>query len=180
MNTETQIAEKTTSTRNPIEMPSIASVEIVDSLDELLSSFSIQFHNYLKHHWLVEGPLHRDLHQFFDDAYNSTLQQLDAIAERITVLGGTPSSSPRTYAAKSFIEIEGDQEMPLRKMVENDLRNEQTLISRLRESIRLASKLGDYGTETLLKQTLAKREDQAHELDHYLVHEKIDPAGQAS
>lgn len=179
MNSNTERKAQTLPERNPIELPSVATAEITHTLNEILASLSVQFHNYLKHHWTVEGPLHRDLHQFFDDAYNTSLKHLDAVAERITVLGGTPNSSPRTFVAQSFVEVEGDAELPVRAMLENDLGNEQTIIAKLREAIRLTSELGDFGTENLLKQTLVQREQQAHDLSHYLAADFISASDKA-
>lgn len=75
-NTPTQKIE--TVERNPIGLPSLAAKEVSDKLDVLVSSISLQFHQYLKHHWVVEGPEHRDLHKFFEELYEQSKQHMDA------------------------------------------------------------------------------------------------------
>jgi len=159
--------------RNPIGLPTIAAKEISESLDKLVSSFSVQFHQYLKHHWLVEGPEHRDLHKFFEEIYELTKEHMDAVAERMTTLGAVPSSSLRAQAAKSFLESEIEGMIAIRQMLESDLANEQSLVAYTREAIMKANKLSDYGTETLLKGILMSRENQAHEIVHYLSRDSL-------
>lgn len=154
--------------RNPIGLPTVAAKEVADRLDPLVSSLSVQFHQYLKHHWLVEGPGHRDLHQFFEESYESVKNHMDTIAERMTTLGAIPISTLRGQASLSFIEPEPEGALPIRQMLESDLSNEQSLIDGIRKAIETASELSDYGTETILKGILHERENQAHEIEHYL------------
>ncbi|MGK0240290.1 MAG: starvation-inducible DNA-binding protein [Candidatus Pelagisphaera sp.] len=154
--------------RNPIGLPTISAKEVSDQLDPLVSSMSVQFHQYLKHHWLVEGPGHRDLHVFFEESYESMKDSLDTIAERMTTLGAIPISTLRGQSGLSFIESEQEGALPIRQMLEADLKNEQALIDEIRKAIETASELSDYGTETILKGILHAREDQAHEIEHYL------------
>jgi len=159
--------------RNPIGLPTIAAKEIADSLDVLVSSFSVQFHQYLKHHWLVEGPQHQILHKFFEENYEATKEHMDSIAERMTILGALPTSSLRAQASNSFLESEPEGAFPIHQMLENDLHNEQSLIESLRGTIRKTTVLSDYGSETLLKEILVTRENLAHEIEHYLSQDSL-------
>ncbi len=154
--------------RNAIGLPSFAAKQISDLLDTLVSSLSTQYHQYLKHHWVVEGPEHRDLHLFFEEAHMDTQKHLDAVAERMTTLGAVPTASMRAQAGKSLLEAEGEGVLPIRNMLTSDLENEQALIAFVGQGISRASELKDYGTETLLKGVLMAREERAHEIDHYL------------
>jgi len=173
MNQEPPIQTLDEIERNPIGLPTIAAKEISDCLDKLVSSFSVQFHQYLKHHWVVEGPEHRDLHKFFEGLYETTKEHFDTIAERMTTLGAIPISSPINQAANSFLTMEFEGMHPIRQMLEADLENERCLIENLRSSIEMANNLSDYGTETLLKSILMNREDQAHEIEHYLSRDSL-------
>ena len=159
--------------RNPVSLPTVAAKKICDKLDTLVSSLSVQYHQYLKRHWLVEGPNHRDLHTFFEDAYREVQGDLDTIAERITTLGGIPTSGLRAQQALSFLESEDEGSFPIRDMMVRDLENEQAIIASLRDTIKFCGELSDYASETLLKQILIKTEDRAHELDHYLAEDAL-------
>ncbi|MDQ8179113.1 DNA starvation/stationary phase protection protein [Pelagicoccus sp. SDUM812005] len=159
--------------RNPIGLPSFTAKQVSGLLDTLVSSLSTQYHQYLKHHWVVEGPEHRDLHVFFEEAYGETQKHLDTIAERMTTLGAVPTASMRAQAGKSLLEAESEGVFPIREMLKRDLENEQALISFIGEAIGKAAELKDYGSETLLKQVLLEREERAHEIDHYLGHDSL-------
>ncbi|MDQ8200190.1 DNA starvation/stationary phase protection protein [Pelagicoccus enzymogenes] len=170
---KTQLQEIDELERNAIGLPSFTAKQMSGLLDTLVSSLSTQYHQYLKHHWVVEGPEHRDLHVFFEEAYMETQGHLDAVAERMTTLGAVPTASMRAQAGKSLLEAESEGVFPIRDMLKSDLENEQALISFIGETIAKASELKDYGTETLLKKVLMEREERAHEIDHYLGHDSL-------
>lgn len=153
---------------NPINLPREAAESIIPALDEHLAAFFVLFHQYQKHHWLVEGPQFRDLHHLLEESYNEVHQQLDAIAERITAIGGVPTSAPRAQAELAYIEHEPEGIFRVRDMLERDRHAEATIAARLRDTIKLRTRHEDFGTETLLKGILLKVEDRAHHLDHFL------------
>lgn len=173
MNQRSHVQELDELERNAIGLPSFTAKQVSDLLDTLVSSLATQYHQYLKHHWVVEGPEHRDLHIFFEDAYTQTQNHLDAAAERMTTLGAVPTSAMRSQAAKSLLEAESEGVLPIREMLKSDLENEQALISFIGQGIAKSSELKDYGTETLLKGILMEREERAHDIDHYLGHDSL-------
>ena len=60
---------KSTLEDNPIGLSKDVTAKLVPELDKHLASFFVLFHQYQKHHWLVEGPQFRDLHLFLGEAY---------------------------------------------------------------------------------------------------------------
>jgi len=58
-------------------------------------------------------------------------------------------------------------------MLENDLRGGQAIVPKLRQHIELVDRLGDYGTEHLLRETLLGQEELVHQLDHLLTLESL-------
>ena len=158
---------------NDLGLPEETAKEIASTLDTLVATYSSLFHQYQKHHWIVEGPDHRDLHEFYEELYSQTLSDLDTLAERITALGQTPTSRMASLAKLSRVDQEPNAQLPLREMLESDLKNERELASALRDGIRKASGLEDYGSETLLKQSLLRTEKRAHDLSHYLAKESL-------
>ncbi|MEQ9096904.1 MAG: DNA starvation/stationary phase protection protein DpsA [Phycisphaerales bacterium] len=154
--------------QNPINLPEAAARKIIPELDGHLASFFVLFHQYQKHHWLVEGPQFRDIHLFLEDNYNEVHEQLDAIAERITAIGGVPTSSPASQSKLAYIEHEPEGVFRIRDMLERDRTAEGHIAAKLRSTIKICTEQGDFGTETLLKGILLKVEDRAHHLDHFL------------
>lgn len=153
---------------NPVGLPRTAAEKIVPELDTHLASFFVLFHQYQKHHWLVEGPQFRDIHHFFEEGYTEIHKQLDAIAERITAIGGVPTSSLASQAELAYITHEPEGIFRIRDMLERDRAHEGEIAVRLRETIKLCTDQEDFATETLLKGTLLRVEDRAHHLDHFL------------
>lgn len=153
---------------NPIGLPKAKTDQIIQVLDVHVSSLFVLFHQYQKHHWLVEGPHFRDLHLYLEESYQQIHQDLDALAERITMLGGIPTSAPSAMADLAYITHEKEGQFSVRQMLRNDLVGEQAVIHHLRKTISMTLKMGDYGTERLLKKLLYHAEDRAHHLDHYL------------
>lgn len=153
---------------NPINLPRDAARKIIPELDAHLASFFVLFHQYQKHHWLVEGPQFRDLHHFLEDGYNEIHKQLDQIAERITAIGGVPTSAPAAQADVAYIEHEPEGVFRIRDMLERDRMHEGDIATKLRSTISLCTSLEDFGTETMLKGILLRVEDRAHHIDHFL------------
>jgi len=153
---------------NPINLDRKSAEEIVPELDAHLASFFTLFHQYQKHHWLVEGPQFRDIHHHLEESYTQIHRDLDAIAERMTAIGGIPTSAPSAQAKLAYIEHEAEGLFRIRDMLDRDRAAEGEIAKRLRETIKLCTANEDFGTETLLKRILLEVEDRAHHLDHFL------------
>jgi len=153
---------------NPVGLSEEAVQDLVPRLDEIQCTLWTLYHQYHKHHWLAEGPQFRDLHLFFEENYEEVHKYLDAIAERVTALGGIPTSDPAKQAELSHVEHEPEGTYRLRKMLRHDLEAERTLATVVRETIDVALEHGDHGTKRELQKVLTKAEDRAHHLDHFL------------
>jgi DNA-binding ferritin-like protein len=153
---------------NPIGLSKEVTSKIIPELDRHQASLFLLFHQYQKHHWLVEGPQFRDLHLFLQEAYEAVHKQVDAIAERITALGGIPTSHPAELLKVGYIEHEPEGTFRVRAMLKADRSHEGQIAQKMRGTIRQASESGDPGTEHLLKEILLEVENRAHHLDHFL------------
>jgi len=159
---------------NPIGLERSATSKTIKELDAHLASLMVLYHQYLKHHWLVEGPQFRDLHHFLGENYEETAKQADMIAERITALGGIPTCDPVAQSKIAYVSHEPEGTFRIRPSLELDRSHEGDAAKRLRTSIKLAAKLGDFGTEHLLKGILLDVEDRAHHLDHFLGQDSLE------
>lgn len=159
---------------NPFNLARDAVTQIVPELDTHLASFFVLFHQYQKHHWLVEGPQFRDIHLFLEEGYTEIQRQADQIAERITAIGGVPTSAPSAQAKLAYISHEPEGIFRLRDMLKRDRLAEGDIATALRRTIKLCTSNEDFGTETLLKGILLKVEDRAHHLDHFLGADSLD------
>ena len=159
---------KATLEDNPIGLSKKVTAKLVPVLDQQLASLFVLFHEYQKHHWLVEGPQFRDLHLFLGEAYEEVHKQADQIAERITALGGIPTSNPVEQARIAYVTHEPEGIFRIRAMLELDRTHEGEIATQLRKTYQLAERLGDFGTAHLVEEILLETEDRAHHLDHFL------------
>lgn len=159
---------------NPIGLDEEAVQQLLPKLDELQATMWTLYHQYQKHHWLVEGPQFRDLHHFFEENYEEVHKYIDRLSERMTALGGIPTSSPANQATLSHVEHEPEGTFRIRAMLQHDLKAEGVLAAALRDAIELALELGDHGTKRELEKALTKAENRAHHLDHYLGEDSLE------
>ncbi len=164
---------------NPIRLKPEVTQAMCKALDMHLAALISIFHQYYKHHWLAKGPQFRELHLFFKDKYEQVQIDFDRVAERITMLGGVPTSSMTGQEQKSFIVSENEGDHPVRDFLSKDLEDEGMLAERLRESCEQAVALKDFGTEYMLKKILFHCEERAHELDHFLAGDSLESGSKA-
>ena len=153
---------------NPVGLEKETAQKMAEHLDRHLASFMTLYHQYHKHHWLVEGPQFRDLHLFFEENYDEIHKGFDKLAERLTVMGYAPTSYPVEFSKISYIKHEPQGVFRIRESLEEDMEAERKIAIELRKSIKAALELGDYATKNLLEKQLYKTEDRAHHIEHFL------------
>lgn len=153
---------------NPVGLSDKACKEISKELDRHLAALWVMYAQYHKHHWMVEGPQFRDLHLFLQSHYEEVNLQLDAVAERITLLGYTPSSRLDKYQKLSYIKQESEDVLHIRESLENDMNAEKKMAVEFRKTIKLCLQHDDFGTKSMLEGFLFKIEDRCHHLEHFL------------
>ena len=159
---------------NPIELPRKTASQLIDALNTDVASLFVLFHQYQKHHWVAEGPQFRDLHLLLEEHYTAVHEQADAFAERIVTLGGVPVSAASAQLKRAYVKEEPEGILDLREMLSNDLQTNQQILVQLREHIKLARDLQDWGTEQLVKRHLRAQELRTQDIMHLLEHETLD------
>ena len=159
---------------NPINLPKKTTSQLIEAMNRDVASMFVLFHQYQKHHWVVAGPQFHDLHVLLEEHYTALHAEADAIAERIVTLGGVPISGPTAQIERGYLEEEPEGVLDIRQMLSNDLVANQQILVRLREHIKLARELNDFGTEHLLKRSLREQEMRTQDLMHLLEHETLD------
>ena len=72
----------------PLDLEEPVRGQITNQLNQLLADTMTLRDLYKKCHWQVAGPTFYQLHLLFDKHYNEQNELVDAIAERIQLLGG--------------------------------------------------------------------------------------------
>jgi starvation-inducible DNA-binding protein len=158
---------------NPLGLDDATTTEIVRLLNTDLASMLTLYLQYHKHHWIVEGAQFLEIHLLLEEHYTELHDQLDVVAERIVALGGLPVSTPSEIVEHSYIKAEQPGLFDLRSMLAHDVAAEGLLAHHLREHIEAANKLGDYGTDSILKNILEAGEKRAAFLQKHLQPESL-------
>src|SRR5437762_11461103 len=72
----------------PLELEEPVRLEMTEQLNQLLADTMTLRDLYKKSHWQTSGPTFYQLHLLFDKHYGEQVELVDAIAERIQILGG--------------------------------------------------------------------------------------------
>jgi len=168
----------------PLELEEPVRLEITAQLNQLLADTMALRDLYKKSHWQVAGPTFYQLHLLFDKHFGEQVELVDAIAERIQLLGGVSIAMAPDVAETTQIERppRGREEVPVQ--LSRLLDAHQVIIREVRKQAKRASELGDDGTNDLLvSQVLRTNELQVWFVSEHLVNmplvEAEEPSGTA-
>src|SRR5258708_32814429 len=104
---------------------------------------------YKKHHWQVAGPTFDQLHLLFDKHYDEQNEVVDAVAERIQLLGGVRVAMAHDVAETTLVPRapKGRGEVPFQ--VSRLLHAAKIVRKEARATARRAAVAGDYGANDL-------------------------------
>src|SRR5262249_45202383 len=134
----------------PLELEEPVRVQVTNQLNQLLADTMTLRDLYKKCHWQVAGPTFYQLHLLFDKHYNEQSELVDAIAERIQLLGGISLAMAADVAETTQIERppRGREEVPVQ--LSRLIDAHQIIIQQSRPFARRAAELGDDGTNDLV------------------------------
>ncbi len=169
----------------PLELEEPVRLEVTAQLNQLLADTMTLRDLYKKSHWQVAGPTFYQLHLLFDKHYDEQVELVDALAERIQLLGGVSIAMAADVAETTQIARppRGREEVPVQ--LSRLLEAHQIIIRESRKLARRASQLGDDGSNDLVvSEVLRTNELQVwflseHLVDVPLIHAKPATAGAA-
>jgi DNA-binding ferritin-like protein (oxidative damage protectant) len=155
--------------RMPIALSEHACKESVDNLNQLLADTMTLRDLYKKHHWQVAGPTFYQLHLLFDKHYDEQNEVVDAVAERIQLLGGVSVAMAHDVAETTLVPRapKGREEVPVQ--VSRLLHAHEIVLKEARAMARRAAEAGDDGTNDLIVSAVIRR----NELQVWFVAEHI-------
>ncbi len=151
-NLELTKEKKTRSKRTYVKLgyTKLETAELVDALNKVLANYSVHYQKLRNFHWNVKGSDFFDIHEKFEEQYNTAKVAVDDIAERIRVFGQTPLSTMREYLENSDIKEAGTNLTGL-EMVREILKDYEILLESMFKVIEVAIENGDSGTEDMIK-----------------------------
>jgi starvation-inducible DNA-binding protein len=145
--------------RMPIALSETVCRQSVEHLNQLLADTITLRDLYKKHHWQLAGPTFYQLHLLFDKHYEEQNAIVDAIAERIHVLGGVSLAMAPDVADTTLIPRppRGREEVPVQ--ISRLLHAHEIVLKEARTMARLAAVSGDDGSNDLLVSDVIRRNE---------------------
>lgn len=142
---------------NDIGLDIEKSKQLSNSLNDLLSNYSIFYQNVRGFHWKIKGNKFFELHLKFEELYNDLFVKIDDIAERILTLGHAPEHKFSSYLETS--EVKEFKAMTNGDVAVNEiLKTFKLLLVKQRLILNLASDIGDEGTSALMSDYIREQE----------------------
>src|SRR5262245_15283010 len=144
----------------PIALSENACKESVENLNQLLADTITLRDLYKKHHWQVAGPTFYQLHLLFDKHYEEQNELVDAIAERVQMLGGVSIAMAPDVAEMTLIPRppKGREEVPVQ--ISRLLHAHEIVLKEARTMARLAANSSDDGSNDLIVSDVIRRNEQ--------------------
>jgi len=155
--------------RMPIALSERTCAESVEHLNQLLADTMTLRDLYKKHHWQVSGPTFYQLHLLFDKHYAEQSKLIDAIAERIQVLGGVSIAMAPDVAETTIIPRPPRGREPAPIQISRLLQAHEMILKEARSMARLATEREDDGTNDLLVSSVIR----TNELQVWFVAEHV-------
>ena len=142
--------------------------KIIDLLNDDLADEYILLTKTKKYHWNVVDPRFNDLHKFLDEQYELLSVAVDDVAERARALGGKTKATLKEFIESSQIQEDPGVYPDGDSMLENLLKDHETIIKTLRKHIEECQELKDEGTANFLTDKMEEHEKMGWMLRSFL------------
>ena len=143
----------------------LETAEIVVSLNTLLANYQVFYNKLRNFHWNIEGPDFFELHEEFENEYNTVKENI--VAERIRVFGVQSNFTLKRTLELSKIE-EQDKNISALEMVREVLRDYETLHDSMLDAVNASLETGDVVTENMLTEFMTELEKRHWMFTSYL------------
>ena len=145
----------------------LETAEIVVSLNTLLANYQVFYNKLRNFHWNIEGPEFFELHEEFENEYNTVKENIDTVAERIRVFGVKSNFSLKKTLELSKIK-EQEKNISALEMVREVLHDYEILHDSMLDAVNAALETGDVVTENMLTEFMTALEKRHWMFTAYL------------
>jgi starvation-inducible DNA-binding protein len=165
-----EIQKYGTLVRYPLALDEETRAASVKMLNQTLADTVVVRDMYKKHHWQVSGPTFYSLHLLYDKHYEEQSKLVDALAERVQMLGGIAIAMAHDVAEMTRIERppRGREEVPVQ--ISRLLEAHECVLKEARDAAKRTGDSGDVGTNDLfISDVIRTNEMHAWFLSEHLV-----------
>lgn len=134
----------------PLGLEGNARAQSVDALNQVLADTITIRDLYKKHHWQMSGATFFQLHELLDKHYEAQAELVDALAERVQMLGGVSLAMAHDVAEATRIERPAKGREDVQSQLKRLLDAHEIILRESREYAEQAGDAGDEGTNDLL------------------------------
>ena len=139
----------------------------VEKLNQLLADYQIFYQNLRGLHWNIKGQMFFALHEKYEEYYNVASEVVDAIAERILMLGGQPLHTYSDYLKVAKLE-QVSNISDGKNGVATVLSADRYFLNSFNEILEISEINGDEGTAAMVSEWIAATEKRIWMLESYL------------
>ena len=139
----------------------------VEKLNQLLADYQIFYQNLRGLHWNIKGQMFFALHEKYEEYYNVASEVVDAIAERILMLGGQPLHTYSDYLKVAKLE-QVSNISDGKNGVASVLSADRYFLNSFNEILEISEINGDEGTAAMVSEWIAATEKRIWMLESYL------------
>lgn len=143
--------------------------KVVETLNMRLCDEYVLYTKTRKYHWNVVGPRFSQLHEFFEEQYETLDEMIDEIAERARQLGGKSLGTLDEFVRHSSINEDPGQNPDSQTMISNLLKDHEAIVKTLRKNADEADEeYDDMATNDFFLEAVQKHEKMAWMLRAHL------------
>lgn len=136
--------------------------DVVNLLSILLADEFILYIKTRHAHWNLESPDFYTVHKFFETQFVALDSIIDAVAERVRILGHYTSTTLKNITNLTHLSETNNQDNDSQGFMKNLLEDHESIIIYLREIItNISVQLNDVGTSDFLTSVLEQHEKMA-------------------
>ncbi len=170
INGSTILQQFGTVVKMPISLKEQICKESVMMLNSVLADTITLRDLYKKHHWQVAGPNFYSLHLLFDKHFGEQAELVDAIAERIQMLGGVSIAMGQDAADLTTIPAPPKGREAVSVQLSRLAEAHEIILKKVRSFASKCQELGDDGSNDLLiSNVMRTNEMQAWFISEHLV-----------
>ncbi len=153
---------------NRIGLSNEETKKVAEHLDQHLADLHVLYTKLHNYHWNVEGEGFFTLHAQLEELYDAVAEEIDAVAERILMIGHRPSASLADYLKKAKLKEVDSVAIASKAIVKDLLADYGTLVAGLRAGIGAAQVANDEVSADLMIGSLSAYEKTIWMLDSFL------------
>ena len=151
------IKSETNTNAEKLGFRKLETAAIVNELNTAIATYQVFFHKLQNFHWNVVGGDFFDIHDITQEMYETALEDIDELAERVRVFGQVPIYKMSAYLDRSLVQ-ESQSDLSSEFMARQITSDLQILIETLIGFHEAASANGDIGSTYMASKMVKKIE----------------------